>query len=217
MVLALALGGVSAVFNACAAAENPPLQTPEQLALQVPSCRTVDGRPVTFIPVSKSAESGEDATLRRFLRYSLESTGAFATMNPPDLTGTPVIVYNTDILGHVPEFFSRFVFQHECFHHALGHVKEKFSRPYSFRPSDAVVEAAEEEADCHAIRELIRKKRYGRREMDSLPKNFRHLLLVAWLEFPADLRYYAARVNENVLKKRFTAQKACYNSIPASP
>lgn len=216
IVLALALGGASAAFNACAAAEKPPLQTPEQLARQIPACHDVDGRPVTFIPVSESRQGdGQDAH-SSFLYDSLRSTGALAMMDPFSASRVPVIVYNTDILGRVPEAFSRFVFLHECFHHTLGHVKERFSRSRSFRPSKAVTDAVEEEADCHAIREMVRQKRFGRREVQSLPENFRRQIAIAWQMFPEYLRR-TARVDEHALVKRFSAQKACYSRIPVSP
>lgn len=57
----------------------------------------------------------------------------------------PMIILNTKLLAKLKPPSQRFFIGHECAHHALGHLY--------FRRSD---EEAEQQADCHAVRTLIR-------------------------------------------------------------
>jgi hypothetical protein len=109
-------------------------------AVTPPLCTDNFGFRVQFIPIPPGNLGGYGANPAR--------TGL-------DERGTPIVYYSKSTLDQTHPVFHRFVLEHECAHHALGHVR-------GFNRSNTAGRAAmETEADCYAFQKLG----YGRREI----------------------------------------------------
>lgn len=99
---------------------------------------------------------------------------ARATLTP---TGSPIILYEPRVLALAGPVVARFTYLHECAHHARGQVIRLASGVMNPIPF-----ADEQEADCDAIRYLVRNGEFGNHEiaivqraMSSSPGDATHL------------------------------------------
>jgi len=74
----------------------------------------------------------------------------------------PMIILNTKLLNKLKKPSRQFFIAHECAHHALGHLY--------FRRSN---EQAEQQADCHALRTLIRRSGFTLKDIEAVQSDMR--------------------------------------------
>lgn len=87
--------------------------------------------------------------------------------------GWPVIIYNPDVANRFPRDVRAFFFAHECGHHALGHVL------YGM-----INIAAEQEADCFAIRNLVERGLFNEHNIYSVQVALSNFARGDWSHLP---------------------------------
>lgn len=99
---------------------------------------------------------------------------AVATLAPD---GTPVIYYNTQVLGHFHPVTRQFWYLHECAHHALGHTIN------SAHPL-----VREKQADCWAINTMKQLGQLNLQTMAIIQQDISQLPGDGWIYLPGPQR-----------------------------
>lgn len=91
--------------------------------------------------------------------------------------GSPIVRYNPRVLSWFRSETQLFWYGHECGHHALGHA---FGTAHLF--------AVEQQADCFAVRELLRVGAISHRDLRGIQGDLAKLARGDWTHLPGPVR-----------------------------
>lgn len=106
---------------------------------------------------------------------------AFATIR----MGHPVILFNPMLMNRSSPAMQRFIYMHECGHHALGQIVALASTGAS-----RVSAVGEQEADCYAARQLLLLGALSRQDLAQVQSELAAFGPGDWTHFPGPVRAF---------------------------